>query len=88
MAKYHKGEVVWQKGMARVWRNADGGVAYDYLATQTGGSPRCTFTMFCEVGEPYRERFDGFFKKFRIVGKVDYGDEKPYYADKVERIPK
>jgi hypothetical protein len=86
MKAYQKGKVVWAKNKCRVWCNSQGAATYDYLATQTSGSPRCTFTLFCEVGAPYQPLFTGFFEKFKVVGKVDYGNERPYISDKIEKI--
>lgn len=66
--------------------NKDGAATFEYWADRTQGAPLCSFTLFCEVGAPYQPLFDSFFAKWKVVGTVDYGNERPYIADKLERI--
>lgn len=85
--EYNKGQCTWTRHKkARVWVNKDGAACFEYWATNTSGAPLCSFTLFSEVGEPYKPLFDSFFAKWKVVGTVDYGKERPYIADKVERV--
>ena len=74
--------VIWTDRSSRVWMDKYGGLVYDYEATQTEDAPRCTFTLFSEVGEPYKAGFNGFFQVYAREGFVFYGDNWPFMSDK------
>ena len=94
MKAYQKGRVVWRTpnhswtrgSQARVWLNNEGAASYEYKVDTTDPEFTCCFTLFCEVGAPYQPLFARFFEKFKVVGKVNYGNARPYIADKVEKI--
>lgn len=61
------------------------GLAYHYTAYQHGGNPRLEFSLFSEVGEPYRSAFDGFFEIHKLAHlPVEYA-RRPWVADTLEK---
>lgn len=66
---------------AKVLQDVKGGLRFQY-ETYIG---RMRFSLFCEVGELYKQEFAGFFEKFQLAeSPLDYGNVKPYFADKLK----
>ena len=68
---------------ARVRRDDAGGLRFCYRAVGRGDAD-CEFSLWAEVGEPYRRYFDEFFALYELKDHVEYSGP-PWYADTAER---
>lgn len=85
----YKGKGLWSDRKHRakpsVSVDGEGGLIYRYTAYRTAGKPRCRFTLFCEVGEPYQPAFAGFFKTRKLADKPVTYDRRPWLSDTLEK---
>ena len=63
-----------------VSQRPDKGLVFSYNPVFHGGG-RCSFTMWCEVGERYRDFFDDFFEGHTLASEPMRLSDHPYICD-------
>lgn len=82
-----KKKLIWcdsrYKAKPKVVRLPHGGLEFHYTACRHSGSPRCVFTLWCEVGEIYKPYFASFFRKFKLSDAPVETKDRPYLFDQI-----
>lgn len=66
----------------KVLQDKEGGLRFRYSVNQEGDT--CEFSLFSEVGEPYKRLFKGFFNVVKLsMDLVEYPGA-PYFANKID----
>lgn len=82
-----KGRKLWEysndEGTAKVHKNKDGALTFSYKVIDYPDAS-FAFTLFCEVGEPYKKMFDGFFKEYDLSEMLVEYKAEPFLADQLK----
>jgi len=71
---------------AKVKKDELGGLRFCYEPLMHYPGSYCVFSLWCEVGEPYKHWFKGFFELHQLDEKHQEYPERPWLADRL--IPK
>jgi len=71
------------RGRYKITTYKSGLTTYTY---PIGDGDTCTFTMLCEVGQPYQRTFRDLLETFnlRVAGKPQEFDQEPWMCDTLE----